>query len=169
MSTMPFDPYATLGIERDASPAEVRRAFRVASRQVHPDTGGSHESFLLIRAAYELLGDPDARADYDRLTSTPAEAQPTGTTPVDGRHRCHVTGCTRHHLIGSPSCWLHAGTAERERAISASGRVRCVFVDTDDRPCRVVLSAETLISGVPHVCGLHGPFLYDSPRSRDVV
>ena len=161
-----FDPYAALGVEPTASREDIRKAFRAVSRQVHPDLGGSHESFLLLRAAYELLDDHESRRDYDRFAAaTPAAPKrPTGArvNATSTAHRCAVPGCRRHHLLSGAHCWLHATASDRDASVSASGRVRCVFVDGENQPCRTVLSAETLISGTPHVCGLHGSFLYEA-------
>ncbi len=58
--------YETLGVARDASPAEIKRAWRRASSAAHPDReGGSQERQQAINRAYEVLSDPDRRADYD--------------------------------------------------------------------------------------------------------
>jgi len=49
------DPRRVLGVEPTASPAEVRRAYRLLVRQHHPDAGGSAEQFKQIHAAYIRL------------------------------------------------------------------------------------------------------------------
>lgn len=65
------DYYKTLGVERAASEEEIKKAFRRLAHQYHPDkSGGDHESterFKLINEAYEVLKDPDKRAQYDRF------------------------------------------------------------------------------------------------------
>jgi len=64
------DYYEILGIGREASPEEVKRAFRRLARETHPDAnpGDSHaeERFREIAQAYEVLSDPSKRAAYDR-------------------------------------------------------------------------------------------------------
>lgn len=59
--------YDTLGIEKDASEFEVRQAWRYKSRKHHPDReGGNHDLMAAINRAYEVLGDPERRANYDK-------------------------------------------------------------------------------------------------------
>lgn len=55
------DPFRIVGVEPDATAAEVQSAFRRRSRELHPDAGGSAEEFQRLVAAYELLQDPAAR------------------------------------------------------------------------------------------------------------
>jgi curved DNA-binding protein len=64
------DYYETLGVPRDASVEEVRRAYRKLARKYHPDVNKEPEAedrFKQISEAYEVLRDEDKRARYDRL------------------------------------------------------------------------------------------------------
>jgi curved DNA-binding protein len=65
------DYYATLGVKRDASQAEIKRAFRKLARQHHPDVkpgdGAAEAKFKEINEANEVLSDPQKRAKYDSL------------------------------------------------------------------------------------------------------
>ena len=65
------DYYATLGVARDASPDDIKKAFRKLARKHHPDVAkdkaGSEEKFKEINEAYEVLGDAEKRAKYDHL------------------------------------------------------------------------------------------------------
>jgi len=65
------DYYAVLGISLQASQDEIKKAYRALALQFHPDRNrGNHQAEEKIRevnAAYEILGDPDARKTYDRL------------------------------------------------------------------------------------------------------
>lgn len=68
------DPYATLKVGRDASPEEIKSAYRKASRTAHPDKGGSDEAMAEVTGAWALLSDPESRAHYDATGEAPAEA-----------------------------------------------------------------------------------------------
>ena len=62
-----FDSYyAILGIRRDASQSDVRKAYRHAAVKNHPDKGGDAAAFKACAEAYEVLSDPDMRRVYDR-------------------------------------------------------------------------------------------------------
>jgi len=67
---MPRDPYEVLGVERGASPQEVKKAFRQLARELHPDVNAhdpdAEEKFKEAAEAYEILSDEERRATYDR-------------------------------------------------------------------------------------------------------
>lgn len=57
--------YKTLGISKEATKDEIKKAFRELSKTHHPDKGGSEEEFKKIAKAYEVLSDPEKRKAYD--------------------------------------------------------------------------------------------------------
>lgn len=61
------DYYEILGVSRDASPEEIKKAYRRKARQLHPDYAGpdSEEAFKELSVAYETLSNPDKRQMYD--------------------------------------------------------------------------------------------------------
>jgi len=67
---MADDPYETLGVARDASADDIRRAYRKLAKQHHPDLNpgskAAEDRFKAISAANELLSDPEKRGKFDR-------------------------------------------------------------------------------------------------------
>jgi molecular chaperone DnaJ len=64
------NPYQVLGVDKKASPEEIKKAYRKLARQYHPDRNPgdekAEERFKEIQAAYDIVGDPDKRKQYDR-------------------------------------------------------------------------------------------------------
>lgn len=60
------DLYGVLGVARDATPEQIKTAYRAKAKQLHPDHGGGTAAFAALSAAYEVLSDAGRRAAYDR-------------------------------------------------------------------------------------------------------
>lgn len=80
---MAEDYYAVLGVARDATTQDIKKAFREIARKSHPDVAGgdpaAEERFKSARQAYETLMDPTARARYDRRSQRRSAPPPGGT------------------------------------------------------------------------------------------
>jgi len=76
------DPYQVLGVARTASQDDIRKTYRKAAKETHPDLNpGKPEAerrFKEINAAYDIIGDPEKRKRYDtgEIDETGAERQP---------------------------------------------------------------------------------------------
>lgn len=58
--------YDTLDIQPDATPDQVKAAYRRKAQQTHPDKGGDETEFKKVGKAFEVLSDPQRRASYDQ-------------------------------------------------------------------------------------------------------
>lgn len=72
---MPEDLYSVLGLKEGASADEIKKAYRKLAREFHPDRNpdkpDAEERFKKIQQAYDVLGDPKQRAEYDRQRRNP--------------------------------------------------------------------------------------------------
>lgn len=125
-------PYEVLGVRPDVSHDDLRRAYRRLLRETHPDTGGTAAAFQAVQQAWELVGDPDDRARYDRGESITADAvsgesasggfsatfhsgRPSqrGAT-VRARSYGHPGGRSRERFLTLMREWMGRGTDDRD-------------------------------------------------------
>ncbi|WP_345751867.1 J domain-containing protein [Microbacterium rhizophilus] len=117
-SPLSASAYEVLGVAPTATDEELRRAYRLRLRQTHPDTGGDAAAFIRVRHAWGLVGDPVARAAYDRGQGvSPAEAEWRVATPAaparDSRPRARS--------YGHPGGWHRARYLELVREWAGRG------------------------------------------------
>ena len=125
-------PYEVLGVRPDVSHDDLRRAYRRLLRETHPDTGGTAAAFQAVQQAWELVGDPDDRARYDRGESVTVDAvsgesasggfsatfhtgRPSqrGAT-VRARSYGHPGGRSRERFLSLMREWMGRGTDDRD-------------------------------------------------------
>ena len=114
------DYYAILGVEKDASTEEIRKAFQTKARKLHPDVNkapDAEERFKEVSEAYAVLSDPDKRKRYDAMRSGnpfAAAGGAGGSSPQGGGYGYDPFG-------GSPFGWGpfgsgFGGAASRRRS-----------------------------------------------------
>jgi molecular chaperone DnaJ len=73
--------YESLGVSKNASQDEIKKAYRKLVREVHPDTNpGNEERFKEVQSAYDVLSDPEKRKRYDTMGQANGRTAPGGTT-----------------------------------------------------------------------------------------
>ncbi len=84
--------YDSLGVKKNASPAELKKAYRKLAREHHPDANAgnkeSEERFKEVQHAYDVLSDPEKRKQYDRFGAQNGRAPGPGGGPSRSRMRC---------------------------------------------------------------------------------
>lgn len=83
---MEKDYYRILGVAKNASGEEIKRAYRRLAQQHHPDKGGSQDKFKEINEAYQVLSDSQKRQQYDHFGTTfdPSYAGYGGASGFEG-------------------------------------------------------------------------------------
>ncbi|HVQ22300.1 MAG TPA: DnaJ domain-containing protein, partial [Candidatus Saccharimonadia bacterium] len=82
-----LDPYRVLGVDQRATHEVIREAYRALARKFHPDIASGREAqrrMVQINAAWELIGDKQRRAEWDRANGQTVAAQRDRATNGDG-------------------------------------------------------------------------------------
>jgi curved DNA-binding protein CbpA len=112
MTVPSTDPYAVLGLSPQATPEQIRRAYRTLVRQHHPDTrtpgdtasgATNNERLEQVIAAYATLADPVRRAEYDQRTIRSTPSRPPRTSPSVRSH--HIAD--QPPIQAGPVYWHH--------------------------------------------------------------
>jgi molecular chaperone DnaJ len=127
MAAMKPDLYKVLGVGRNASDAEIKKAYRKLARQYHPDTNHgdarAEERFKEISAAHDVLSDPDMRKAYDQGTGPFAAGGGAGFDPnAFGSFSDILSNLFRSGGAGDGSARPGAGGARGGRARPQRGR-----------------------------------------------
>jgi len=99
-----MDHYKTLGVAKNATPDQIKTAYRKLASVHHPDKGGDTAKFQEIQSAYETLSDPDKKQEYDR-------PQPQGFGGFPGGFSFHSGGMNMDDIFGQ----MFGGTFNQPR------------------------------------------------------
>ena len=110
---MAEDPYKILGVAKDATADDIRKAYRKAAKKHHPDLNpgnkAAEEQFKAVSAANELLTDPEKRARFDR-----------GEIDESGAEKAPPRGY-RHYAEGAPGQRYSYGSGPEGFGASGAG------------------------------------------------
>ena len=125
------DYYEVLGLKKDATDADIKRAYRKLAAQYHPDVNhdpGAEEKFKEINEANEVLSDPDKRARYDQYGFA-------GVDPNSTRMREAARSAGPDSAISATSAIFSAAFSAAAAAARAAAPAP---------PCRATTSARAL-------------------------
>ena len=109
-SPLSASAYEILGVAASVDEETLRKAYRLRLRQTHPDTGGDSALFVQVQRAWALVGEPAARAAYDRghgfgATSAPSFAPAATDAPTWRPPRATADTRPRARSYGQPGGW----------------------------------------------------------------
>lgn len=158
------DYYQVLGVARDVSPEDLKRAYRKLARKYHPDVSkeeNAEEKFKEVQEAYEVLQDPKKRAAYDQLGSNwqagqefkpPPDWEPQSEFQYNGGFRAGSFSDFFENLFGG-------GFATHE------ARARHDFVARgEDLHSKIAISLEDAFHGAVHMLRLQVPVVAANGR-----
>lgn len=137
--------YEVLGVPKTATADEIKKAFRRLSRKHHPDTGGTEDKFKELNEAYQVLSDPEKRAQYDQFgqyfggNPPPGAGAPGGAGQWPGGFSYQTVDLGDLGGIGDIFGSMFGGAADR--GVPAARRGRDLQYD-------VTLSFEEALTGV---------------------
>lgn len=156
-----------LGVSADATPAEVRQAFREAAKRAHPDAGGDEGAFRQVVAAFHRLQDP---LD-DRFAAPPARSRATPDPDLEITPLLALEGGDIDHRMPDGHLiriTLPAGLRSGDK-VRAGGAELCVYIRAQDG---VIVRGDDLwmtVKVAPAVLRKGGRITLDTPIGRRSV
>lgn len=106
-SPLSASAYEVLGVEASVTDAELKKAFRRALRDTHPDTGGNPERFAAVQQAWDRVGTPEKRRGYDASSRSHSSSSQAAGSSFSTRAGSRVREDSRPHARahGHPGGW----------------------------------------------------------------
>lgn len=123
--------YATLGVSRDASLEDIRAAYRKLALKCHPDKGGSNTEFNVLKDAYDVLQDTNARARFDREYFAQPQQSYRQNQGDAWSFRDSTAGSAYRSYRGTSANFTNKGTSESWNNNGSSSRPKARSYDFD--------------------------------------
>ena len=155
------DYYDIMGVKKDATQDEIKRAYRKLARKYHPDVSKEVEAeakFKELGEAYEVLKDPEKRAAYDQLGAQYRGGEEFRPPPGwDAGFEFRDAGAEEHDLGGFSDFFesLFGGAARRPQA--GRGRTREFRMRGEDHHAKIVVALEDSYRGASRTITLQVP------------
>ena len=156
------DYYQVMGVKKDATQDEIKRAYRKLARKFHPDVSkeaNAEAKFKELGEAYEVLKDPEKRAAYDQLGSQYAAGQDFRPPPGwDAGFEFRDAGGEEHDLGGFSDFFesLFGGAARRPQTGGAR-RTREFRMRGEDHHAKIMVELEDSYGGASRAITLQVP------------
>jgi curved DNA-binding protein len=154
------DYYDIMGVKRDATQDEIKRAYRKLARKYHPDVSkesDAEERFKAVGEAYEVLKDPEKRAAFDQLGANWKAGQEFKPPPDwDAGFEFSGGGYTAGSG-GVHSDFFEQMFGQQFRQAGARGRQQTFHMRGDDHHAKVLIDLEDSFAGATRSMSLHVP------------
>jgi curved DNA-binding protein len=154
------DYYAALGLAKDASADDIKRAYRKLARKYHPDVSKESDAearFKQIGEAYEVLKDPEKRAAYDSAGQRWRERGAAGEPPPDWNTGYEFQGADFDDAGMDHSDFFEALFGRRARAAAQAQRARAAR--GEDHHAKMAINLEDAYHGATRTLTLRMPAL----------
>lgn len=149
---MARNPYEVLGVPKNASEDEIKKAYRKLAREYHPDRNpgddAAEERFKEVQGAYDVLSDPEKRQAYDTFGQAGARGFPGGRADTGGMRFEEFDLSNLGDLLGGMfGGGRRAATRQPVRGNDLEAHVRISFEDSlNGAQVRIPVEVETVCS-----------------------
>lgn len=170
------DYYKVLGVEKSASPDDIKQAYRRLARKYHPDVSkekDAEEKFKNLQEAYEVLKDPEKRTAYDQLGSNWKQGQdfrpPPGWNAGAGGARFHTSQDFSEAEMEGFSDFFSNLFGGRREAGGGQGHFRGFAQRGQDQHAKIGITLEEAFNGTTRTFQMQIPEIDESGQMRSSV